>query len=333
MRYAYRLTLSSPSSMMALATVTLTMCAPGAPSDNLPKWTQTRWGKRLVSIDLVNEKPTCNPSLLAHGLLSGALLFGALALYGSTWASINKLSDDWRVCAVIKGGNTSQAKGTPAALPDLQAVFANIDSLGGRASKNTVLTSQKARLKEQLKQLDIAQKAACSIGIFFFANRNAALTVSTAAGILTITSLAIVSKKGWEETNNTIINIGVSSGLILFTIWTFSQLYGQGINYESHKIKQALATDLINSVASATANHSAIGFPDPNSPSKPAPLDLNTFTGMTSLIRALDSKLQILNKPEFSGDTTFAEGSAKRIGDLLSSPGKGPQVSPASIKP
>lgn len=310
------------------------MCVPGVPSYNMPKWTQTRWGKRLVIIGQVNQKPTYNPSLLAHGLLSGALMLGALALYGSTWASINKLSDDWRVCAVInKGGNMSQAKGTPATLPDLQTVFANIDSLGDSASKDKVLDSQKARLQEQLKQLDIAQKTACSIGIFFFANRNAALSVSTAAGILAITSLAIVSKKGWEETNNTIINIGVSSGLILFTLWTFGQLYGQGVNYESHKIKQAMATDLINSVASATANQSAIGFPDPNSIAKPAPLDLNTFTGMTTLIRALDSKLEILNKPEFSGDTSFAESSAKRIGDLLNSPGKEPQVSPASNNP
>lgn len=82
-----------------------------------------------------------------------------------------------------------------------------------------------------------------------------------------------MSRKGWEETGNAIINIGVCSTFILFTIWAFSQLYGQGIRNESHKIKQALATDLINSVASATATHSAIGFPDPNCPSKSAPWD------------------------------------------------------------
>lgn len=57
-----------------------------------------------------------------------------------------------------KVGNTSQIKDTLGALPDLQTVFINIDSLDCSESKNTILPSQKARLREQLKQLDIAQK-------------------------------------------------------------------------------------------------------------------------------------------------------------------------------
>jgi hypothetical protein len=303
-------------------------------STNTPQWTQTCLGKKLVRFRVVDNKRILNPSLLAQVLLSGALTAGAVALYFSARAEINRLSDDWRVCAAISQGvNTRNTNGIQTALPSLETISTNINGLGAINGKDPVLPSQKNRLQDQLKQLDLAQKTACRIGVFFFANRNAALTVSTAASILVITSLAFVSKKGWEETNNIIINIGVTSGLILFTIWTYSQLYGQGINYESHRVKYALATDLINSVASAAANHTAIGFQDGSSGSPAATLNLNTSTGMATLIRTLDSKLEVLNKPEFTGDTSFAEGSVNRIGGLLNTPPKEPKPSQVPNNP
>jgi len=302
------------------------MVSPKAPSAESPKWTLTRWVKRLIKVDV--NTSTSKPTLLAHCLLSIGLVLGAGLLYGSAWASINRLSYDWKVCPVK---STTGSEANPNELPNLTTIKINIDLLAKKKEeKGSVSKSQTDRLNDQLLQLAAAQKTACDIGVFFFSNRNAALTVSTAAGILAITSLAFVSKKGWEDTNNTIINIGVTSGLILFTIWTFSQLYGQGINYESHRIKHALATDLINSVASAAVNQSAIGFQDANSPSPPPALDLNKFTDMATLIRALDSKLEILNKPEFSGDSSFAESSVKRIDGILNPP---KALSPQSLPP
>jgi hypothetical protein len=275
-----------------------------------------------------------NPSLLAHGLLVFGVLIGGTTLYFSALASIFSLSDEWRVCSAINRIEiTDDSKVIPETLPNLTTVFANIDSLGTSKSASPILQSQKDRLKEQLKQLDIAQRRACTVSIFFFANRNAALTVSTAMGILAITSLAVVSKKGWDDTNNVFINIGITSGLLLFSMWTFSQLYGQEINYESNSSKQTLASDLINSVASAAANRSAMGYQEADKTSKPDPIDLDTSTGVTALIRALDSKLLILNKMEFTGDTSFAESSARRISNLMNSKGIEPQVSPAPAKP
>ncbi len=310
------------------------MCDQAGPSNGMPKWSRTRWGRRLAKTVWVNNEPRLNPSLLAHGLLIFGVLIGGTTLYVSALASIFSLSDEWRVCSAINSVEiTGHSKGIPDTLPNLRTVFANIDSLGTSKSASPILQSQKDRLKEQLKQLDIAQRRACTVSIFFFANRNAALTVSTAMGILAITSLAVVSKKGWDDTNNAIINIGISSGLLLFSMWTFSQLYGQEINYESNSSKQTLASDLINSVASAAANRSAIGYPEADRTSKPDPIDLDTSTGMTTLIRALDGKLLLLNKMEFTGDTSFAESSARRISNLMNSTGKEPQVSPAPAKP
>ena len=208
-----------------------------------------------------------SPTLAGHILISSAIILAGVSLYGISFGLIFALSNTWKVCpqgqvatestsvavpltpTTVPSQRPSIAPVTPTAVPfpattstatparpgslsldpaaqqpDLRQLYENIDRLG-----NDVSASQKIRLKTQLIQFQQAQQISCQIGVFFFANRNAALTVCTAAGILSIASLAFVSKNGWEDTNNAFINIGLTSGLVLFTTWTFSQLYGQGV--------------------------------------------------------------------------------------------------------
>lgn len=313
---------------------------PSRPAANPPVWLHCGWARRLAHFD--EETGRLNPTLLAHVLLSGGLLLASIVLYIAAAGFIVALSANWRICPIFAAEITDpETAAVPApsmppssaagSFPSLVAVFADIDGLGRMNDAARVDLRQKRRLKEQLAQLEKGQRNSCSIGVFFFANRNAALTVSTAAGILAIVSLAIVSKQGWEKTNNTIINIGITSGLILFSVWTFSQLYGQGINYESYRSKYTLATNLLNRIASAAANGSVLA--DPDGGSGPAvPLDLNTAAGMASLLRLLDVKLEVIERPEFSGDTSFAQSSAERLGGLLNLRSTGaaptPQVQP-----
>jgi hypothetical protein len=278
----------------------------------------------------------------------------AIGLYGMSLAVIYALSSSWKVCAQTQAVpppalatdapavtvNPARSSAPPAAQPlqppnsnppassqagiepaastpqpDLVQVFAAIDQLGSAIS-----ASQKYRLKAQLIQFQQAQQQACAIGLFFFANRNATLTVCTAAAILSIASLAFVSKNGWEGTNNTFINIGITSGLVLFTTWTFSQLYGQGVNYENQKAKVILAADMLNRMASATANQSDGGIVKSNDASgaaKSLVLNLTNPKDLAVLMDALDGQLRVLTNLDFSGDSSFAEQSAKRFGDML----------------
>jgi len=281
-----------------------------------PLWTKKRFIRNLITAhyDENSSAWILNPTFTAHALLGAGLIGLSGALYGVAFSKTEQLGNQWKICPAF---TADQNQGQQ--LPSLTATNASIDRLGTSPpadGKPPVRPSQKERLKEQLLQLQSAQLSSCSAGTFFFANRNAALTVATGAGILAVASLAFVSKKGWEGSNNSIINIGVTSGFVLFTAWTFSQLYGQGINFETYKIKYSLATSLINAIASAAANQSAIAIAAAGSV-PPSPLDLNKAADMTSLILRLDGQLDVINSPDFSGDTSFLNQAIEKISPIL----------------
>lgn len=309
-----------------------------------PPWTQHGFAKKLVQVN--TTKNSLNPTFLAHVLIALAIGVGAIVLYFTTLAFLLILAKQWRICP----GEYSQSQISqsqidhkppvdqkqaprPAAvspvvtlspadprqegvtLPDLNEIYNAINRLDAR-----IMPDQKARLRSQVAQLRDAQFTACTIGVFFFANRNATLTVCTAAAILALSSLAFVSKNGWEGTNNAIINVGLSSALILFTAWSISQLFGQGVNYENQRAKVVLATNLLNSVASAVANKTAVSMAGkPGADAKPEEkiLALVDDVNMALLIRSIDKQLEVINDLDFGGDSSFAEDAAKKVGKLL----------------
>jgi hypothetical protein len=292
------------------------------------------------------------PSPWGHAALSGLIVVVAASLYGISYYSIQRLSAQWEVCPqsqplLLTEPDAQPPTSAPAAgqlrsplrpflgepmqrpLPDLHHVLARIDALDQSqdptVQRPTVSNDQEERLKTQLLQFQRAQQTACQIGVFFFAHRNATLTVATAAAILALASLAIVSKEGWTQTNNVIINLGLTSGLVLFTAITYSQLYGQGSNFENQKAKVILATNALNSIASAVANRAdadLVKDSDASGISKPRNISLTKAEDMAALIHALDRQLEVLVNLDFSGDSSFAEQSAKRISDMLNGPNK-----------
>lgn len=282
-------------------------------------WTKTRWAKKLIYV----KDDHINPSFLGHALLAIAIAGLAAVSYNIIVRDIRQKAVDWRICAQIQ--NQTIKPNAPPDSPsplDLNKVQDNIKQLRENSTNSPTLF-QITRLSTQLRQLEFAQKTACTLGIYFFSHRSATYAVATAAGIATLASLAFVSKKGWDRSNNAIINIGMTSGLVLFSALTFSQLYGQGSNYESQRIKYALAVDLINKVASATANLSAEA-PTTNSTTvstnqPKTDLKLNTSEGLKEFINALDQDLKILHKLDFGMDATFAQNAALRIAPFLNS--------------
>ncbi len=296
------------------------------------------------------------PTLKGHVAISLLILGSAAALYGLSYFSIQRLAKQWGVCPQTKMASpvdqatTAAAASTTAvqpetpsqprltefqqkSLPDMDQVFASIDKLSKTSppdkGSTPVSRDQVERLEMQLIQFQRAQQTACRIGIFFFAHRNATLTIATAAAIMTLGSLALISKEGWEKTNNTIINIGVTSGLILFTTITYSQLYGQGSNFERQKAKVILATNALNGVASAVANRADANIVKDNDGtgvSKPRAINLTKGEDMAILINALDRQLEVLVNLDFSGDSSFAEQSAQRLGDLFKASGRGSET-------
>jgi hypothetical protein len=248
-----------------------------------------------------------------HLALSGTLIVAGGLFYGAVFVTVSEISSRWRIC--LPQPQTS-AEAT-AQSQDLQARIGNmrkrIGSLSNAGVTMTVTPGQTERLLQQVRQLDQGQRLACTVGVFFFSHRYAALSLSTAAGIAALGSLALISKQGWAKSNNLVINLGITSALTLYTAWTFSQLYGQAANYENYSKKYVLAHDLITTIDSAIANGSAVITTNQES----STLNLASKPDMAKLISHVDEGLKILNRPEFSGDSTFAEDSFETIGGIL----------------
>ena len=321
---------------------------PPPPSDPPPQPRRTLAGLMTPLCAIGNGLLQGNkPTLWGHAAISAVILTSAATLYGLSYFSIQRLARQWDVCpqtgtpisiAALKTAATAGATPLQAdsgshprlvefqqsPLPDMNRVFRSIDKLGETRAPDKASTpvsrDQIERLEMQLIQFQRAQQTACRIGVFFFAHRNATLTIATAAAIMALGSLALISKEGWEKTNNTIINISLTSGLILFTTITYSQLYGQGSNFESQKAKVILATNALNSVASAVANRadaSIVKDNDGTGISRSRPINLTKGEDMAILINTLDRQLEVLVNLDFSGDASFAEQSAQRLGDLF----------------
>ena len=257
------------------------------------------WYRHLVVAGSVPARP----SVLGHGALCLAQLSLGLVLLSAVFGAVRSHADDFKMCTVDSGQTAAFTQG-------LTRSIAQLPTQGGN---DPVSEGQKQRLQFQMKEMHRGQMLACRVGSFFFAGRIATLSLSTAAGILSLASLAMISKQGWEKTHPVLINIGITTGLVLYSSWTFSQLFGQTANYELYRRKYALAYDTRNSVASAVANGQMTLNGDQ---AKGLVLSLRSRSGMAELILFIDGRMRQVTNPEISGESGFVEAAADRFGRL-----------------
>ena len=275
------------------------------------------WYRHLVVSGSEPARPTARPTVLGHGALCGAQLVLGLLLLGGVFGAVRSHADDFKMCTVDAGQTVAFTEG-------LSRSIAQLPTQGGT---DPVSEGQKQRLQFQLNELHRGQMMACRVGSFFFAGRIATLSLSTAAGILALASLAMISKQGWEKTHPVLINIGITTGLVLYSSWTFSQLFGQTANYEIYRSKYSLAYDTRNSVASAVANGQ---MTLEGEQAKVSVVSLRSRSGMAELILFVDGRMRQVTNPEISGETGFVESAAERLGRLG---GYGSPSAPAAMPP
>lgn len=304
--------------------------SPQAGWPRLPKALIVAWSRSCHQLRqwLIEEKegkegPGANPTLVGHLAISTGLILLASVLYWGVFFTVSGISSRWTICQ----GQPQTEEDEQRHQGELNNRLVNLDARIGRLSAvvdASITPGQTMRLKEQIRQLDQGRRLACTVGVFYFSHRYAALSLSTAAGILALSSLALISKQGWEKSNNAIINIGITSGLVLYSAWTFSQLYGQAANYENYSRKYVLANDLIATIESAVANGSA----QISANQEPTTLNLASKPDMAKLIGHVDERLRVINKPEFTGDASFAEDSFQTIRGFIK-PGVPEQPTPS----
>jgi hypothetical protein len=267
------------------------------------------WYRHLVVAGSENPRP----SALGHGALCGVQLALGLLLLWGVFGAVRNNADTFKMCTV-------DAEQTAAFTEGLERSIAQLPTRGG---SDPATDGQKQRLQFQMHELHRGQMLACRVASFFFAGRIATLSLSTAAGILALASLALISKQGWEKTHPVLINIGITTGLVLYSSWTFSQLFGQTANYDLYRRKYSLAYDTLNSVASAVANGQITLERDQ---AKASVVNLSSRSGMAELILFIDGRMRQVTNPEISGETGFVESAAERFGRLG---GYGPPPAPA----
>lgn len=264
------------------------------------------------------------PTLVGHLAISTGLILLAMVLYWGVFFTVSGISRRWTICQGQPQTDEEKQRQKGELNNRLLSLDRRIGRLSNAGVSVSITSGQTQRLKEQIRQLDQGRRLACTVGVFYFSHRYAALSLSTAAGILALSSLALISKQGWERSNNAIINIGISSGLVLYSAWTFSQLYGQASNYENYSRKYVLANDLIATIESAVANGSVLI----STSQEPTTLNLASKPDMATLISHVDERLRIINKPEFASDSSFAEESFQTIRGFIK-PGAPEQQKPA----
>jgi len=285
--------------------------AAAAPAASRPVDPAGAWYRPLLASG--SEPP--RPSVLGHCALCGAQLALGLLLLGGVFGAVHSHADDFKMCTEDAGQTASFTEG-------LARSIAQLPTQGG---PDPISEGQKQRLQFQMQEMHRGQMVACRVGSFYFAGRIATLSLSTAAGILALASLALISKQGWEKTHPVLINIGITTGLVLFSSWTFSQLFGQTANYELYRRKYSLAYDTRNSVASAVANGQ---MTLEGEQAKVSVVNLRSRAGMAELILFIDGRMRQVTNPEISGETGFAESAAQRFGRLG---GYGPPAAPAAM--
>jgi hypothetical protein len=276
--------------------------------------------------DETGKRPLFNLTWLGHAVIAGSVVLLGSIYYAATLGSVYVLKDSWRICQSSSGVSPSSVSPSSISLGQglIGSAVAAAATSQATEEPQKRLVRQRARLDKQKELLAKGAEDSCSIAIFYFANRIAVLSLSSAAGIVFVVCLAITSKDGWGKTNNAIINTGAVAGLVLFTMTIYSQLYGQGTNYESYRLKYVIASDTRNMIESAIANGSILFFADATgsagasaTTNPPTEVNLDSSDGMTKLIRYVDDKLALVNRPEFNVDSSFVDATSAQVGTFL----------------
>lgn len=175
---------------------------------------------------------------------------------------------------------------------------------------NPVRGVQKQYLNERVQSIESSLPSCCQAEIFRFDNRSTTLTVRIAADIVAIASLGFSSGKGWDKSNNALINTVIPSGLVLLTLGPCELLCSQSRNLDRLTTKSITVGSLLNTIVISLANSR-------DQSAEPPGRELSTEADIARILRAIDSKLEIIEQPEFLLDDSFARQSAERFNRLL----------------
>jgi hypothetical protein len=157
---------------------------------------------------------------------------------------------------------------------------------------------QQVRLVEQLNTINDLKARHCRIMSFFYKQYFTLLSIGGTAALVSLLCIFFISKEGWKETNNALINVGVTSfGVTLFALNT-TQIFQQAENLKTSQNLYSGYVELRHDLLSAIANKELIK-------ADKTIVKLDTKNGgYTQLIQDVDARIKLLNLVRLGFDPT-----------------------------
>jgi hypothetical protein len=183
---------------------------------------------------------------------------------------------------------------------------------------------QQIRLVEQLNTINDLKTRHCRIMSFFYKQYFVLLSIGGTAGLVSLLCIFFISKEGWKETNNALINLGVTSfGVTLFALNT-TQVFQQAENLKTSQNLYSGYVELRHDFLSAIANKELV------KPDKTVvKLDAKNG-GYTQLIQDTDARMKVLSLVRLGFDPTPISDLRNRLDSTI---GTGSSSKPSGDSP
>lgn len=245
-------------------------------------------------------------SLLGHTLLTGGLVLMAAVGYSISHSVTKASVHQWDLC------NHNERQSTQALSVGSGPVeWARID----QAQKKTILDlkvatpAQRQRLLEQRQEILETMNSYCLISHNFQIQFIALTSVGTAAAIFVTISLITVAPDGLKTNQRTLLNILMSSSIILAICVIYPQTFSQ-ISNESRAVSvYQKAANMMRSFNSTLANQQI----STNARNPLASAPLNSHNEVANFIRLNDDALDQLTSARLSFNNKFASDTFNQL--------------------
>lgn len=187
----------------------------------------------LLNKQLITEDN--QPTFLGHIYISTSLIFTVIISYIIMLIIANGWQKKWLNCPEPQDNKTKVTQ---------EILF--IDSFKAE-------NKQQKRLTEQINTINDLSAKHCRIMAFFYTQYYATLSLGATAGIVSLLCTVLISKEGWKVTNNTVINIWITSFFVTLFYLNIAQIFQQQENLKTSQRLYNSYVSLSNEFASTLA--------------------------------------------------------------------------------
>ena len=271
------------------------------------------------------DRPSLRLSLFGHTVLTSAMFLSAGVTFYVNMEVTRNVIHRWDLCIHSSGPNSLPSSTEDGAEDWKQSQQALTQALN---NLNSASPSQRARLLEQHHEIRGVMNSHCLMSHNFEIQFTSFTFVGTAAAILVTICLASVAPDGLKTKNRTLLNVMMTSSLILGICVIYPQTFSQSSNATQAKSVYVQASNLLRMVNSALANQQIAS--DPKNPSDFTAL--NSPQAVATLIRMNDEALIQLTVSRVAINNDFASRTFSQVAPGGTST-SGSEAAPAAAAP